>query len=171
MQKERLASNHPFWLGKSIPGAQKNTNHWSKKTKTMPIRRSAMRLLIKTRIRSSPLIYCLLLINLRLRPPTSRSVKKKSKEKIIQPLGSTPLGYQKKIRRRPKTWAMLSATPVSRKVTMQKSALTSQKTSGGFGNLHVGKWEKGEIRAGTLYLVSHYFRGSGQDFAGLKNRS
>ena len=40
---------------------------------------------------------------------------------------------------------------------MQTSALTSQKTSDGLGNLYVSDWEEGRIKAGTLYLVSCYF--------------
>ena len=45
---------------------------------------------------------------------------------------------------------------------MQTSVPKSQKTSGGLDNLHVGNWEKGGIRAGTLHLVSRYFQRSDQ---------
>ena len=41
---------------------------------------------------------------------------------------------------------------------MQISALTSQKTSRGLGDLYIGDWKKGEIRATTLYLVFRYFK-------------
>ncbi len=41
---------------------------------------------------------------------------------------------------------------------MQTSALKSQKTRGGLGNLHVGDWEKERIiGVNILYLVSRYF--------------
>ncbi len=54
---------------------------------------------------------------------------------------------------------------------MQTSTLTSQKTSGGLGDLHVGDWEQGRIRAGTLHLVSHYFQELDWGPAGLRKRS
>ena len=40
---------------------------------------------------------------------------------------------------------------------MQKNALISQKTTGDLGNLFVGNWKEGEIKAGILYLISRYF--------------
>ena len=56
---------------------------------------------------------------------------------------------------------MSNATPANRKVTMQTSALKSQKTSGKLDNLHIGDLEKGvKIRVGTLHLVSRYFQRS-----------
>ena len=53
---------------------------------------------------------------------------------------------------------MLSAILASKKVTMQTSVLTNQKTSSGLGDLYVDDRDEGGIRAGTLYLVSHYFQ-------------
>ena len=42
---------------------------------------------------------------------------------------------------------------------MQISALKSQKTSNGLGNLHIEDKENGEkIRVGTLHLVSRHFQ-------------
>ena len=54
---------------------------------------------------------------------------------------------------------------------MQISVLTSQKTSGGLGNLYVGDWKERKIRASTLYLVSHYFQGLDRGPVGFKKRS
>ena len=56
---------------------------------------------------------------------------------------------------------MSNATSTNKKVSMQTSALKSQKTSSGLDNFHVNDWEKGgKIRMDTLYLVSRYFQGS-----------
>ncbi len=55
---------------------------------------------------------------------------------------------------------------------MPPSAQTSQKTSGGLGDLHVDDWqENGETRIGTLHLVFRHFQGLNQDLAGLRKRS
>ena len=41
---------------------------------------------------------------------------------------------------------------------MPINTLKSQKTNGGFGNLHINYWkEKREIKISTLYLISYNF--------------
>ena len=55
---------------------------------------------------------------------------------------------------------------------MQTSALKSQKTCGGLGNLHTDDWEKkGKIGTNTLYLISCHFQRSNRGPARLKKRS
>ena len=55
---------------------------------------------------------------------------------------------------------------------MQTSALKSQKTSGGLGNLYGNDWEKGgRIRMITLYLVARHFQRSDRDHARLRKQS
>ncbi len=55
---------------------------------------------------------------------------------------------------------------------MPLSVQTSQKTSGGLGDLHVNDWqENGGIRVGTLHLVSCYFQGPDWGPAGLRKWS
>ena len=56
---------------------------------------------------------------------------------------------------------MSSITPTNRKITMQISALKSQKASGSLSNVYVNDWEKRErIRIRILYLVSRHFQRS-----------
>ncbi len=53
---------------------------------------------------------------------------------------------------------------------MPPSVQTTQKTSGGLGNLYVDDWQEngGRTRAGTLHLVSRYFQGLDRGPAGLR---
>ncbi len=53
---------------------------------------------------------------------------------------------------------------------MPPSAQTSQKTSGGLGDLHVDDWQEngGRVWAGTLHSVSRYFQGLDRGSARLK---
>ena len=88
MQKQKPASNHPPKLEKLILGAQKDIGRWSRRTKTTPIGSNMARLLTKTWNRLSPIIRRFLLISLKSRPLTPKSVKEKGKEEVIEPLGS-----------------------------------------------------------------------------------
>ena len=54
---------------------------------------------------------------------------------------------------------------------MQTNIPKSEKISGGLGNLYVGDWKEGGIRADILHLVSCYFQRSDQGLVGLKRRS
>ena len=75
MQKQRLACNDFLGLIRLIPGAQKDINHWSKKTR--------IRLPTRTKIKLSFSIP-LLLISLRPRPPRKTNAVV---EEVIQLLG------------------------------------------------------------------------------------
>lgn len=79
MQKQKVISNHPSILGRSIPNVQKAIARWSKKTRKTQIGSIVMRLSgrIKKRVSSITLFP---LINFRLRLP--RGVKKVGKEAI-----------------------------------------------------------------------------------------
>ena len=64
----------------------------------------------------SPTIRCLPLISLKPRSPTLRNAKKRVRRRLSSYWG---------------------VTPASKKITMQTSILTNQKTSGGLGDLYV----------------------------------
>ena len=82
MQKQKPASNHLLKLKRSIPGAQKNTNPWSKKIKITPIRSIIIKLSIGTKKKLSPTTLFLLLISLQPRLLTSKSSKKVGKKAV-----------------------------------------------------------------------------------------
>ena len=77
MKRQRLTSNPPSMLGKSVLNTQRAIACWSKRIRKTLIWSIAMRFLIRTKKRLSPITF-FPLINLRLRPP--RSVKKIGEE-------------------------------------------------------------------------------------------
>ena len=55
---------------------------------------------------------------------------------------------------------------------MQISALKSQKTNSGLGNLYINDWEnRGKIGANILYLISRYLQGSNWGPTGLEEQN
>ena len=79
MQKQKLTSNHPFMLGRSILSDQKTIACRLKKIKITSIRSTAMRLLVRTKKRLNS-ITPFPLMNFRLRFP--KSVKKVGKQAL-----------------------------------------------------------------------------------------